>query len=65
MCGCLERLGFVEMQTANLHLLQAFQEELLAVCGRSHTLADVEEALAAVAAAAPPTWSLDLISGVR
>lgn len=33
------------------------------MCGRSHTLGDVEEALAAVAAAQPPSWSLDLISG--
>ena len=46
-------------------LCQAFQEELLEACGRSHTLADVEDALSAVTAAAPPSWSLDLISGVR
>ncbi len=46
-------------------LCQAFQGELLAECGRSHTLADVEDALAAVAAASPPSWSLDLISGAR
>ncbi|EIE24812.1 radical SAM enzyme [Coccomyxa subellipsoidea C-169] len=44
--------------------VQAFQEELLEVCGRSHSLYDVYKALEAVHAAAPPSWSLDLISGL-
>jgi len=44
-------------------VLKAFQADLLAACGRSHSLADVEAALADVAAAAPRSWSLDLISG--
>jgi hypothetical protein len=47
----------------DFRMRQAFQGELLEACGRSHTLGDVEDALAAVAAAAPPSWSLDLISG--
>ena len=38
---------------------------MLQVCGRSHGLADVEAALAAVVAAAPASWSLDLISGAN
>ena len=54
-----------DLCSPDCHPQQAFQGELLEVCGRSHTLADVEDALAAVAAAAPPSWSLDLISGVR
>lgn len=33
-------------------------------CGRSHTVQDVHEAIAAVNAAAPQSWSLDLISGL-
>ncbi|CAL8464114.1 g3649 [Coccomyxa elongata] len=44
--------------------VQAFQEELLEVCGRSHSLYDAYKALEAVHAAAPPSWSLDLISGL-
>ncbi len=60
---CLLHTQYREFQA--IHLLQAFQEELLAACGRSHTLADAEDALTAVAAAAPPSWSLDLISGLR
>lgn len=47
-----------------LYVTQAFQEELLEACGRSHSLADVEQAIADVKAAAPPSWSLDLISGL-
>ncbi len=34
------------------------------MCGRSHSLYDVYKALDAVHAAAPPSWSLDLISGL-
>lgn len=43
---------------------QAFQEDLLQSCGRSHGLPDVRAAIAAVHEAAPPSWSLDLISGL-
>ncbi|KAK9814526.1 hypothetical protein WJX72_007398 [[Myrmecia] bisecta] len=44
--------------------VQAFQEDLLKACGRSHTLADVHEAIAAVHEAGVPAWSLDLMSGL-
>lgn len=40
------------------------RQELLEVCGRSHSLYDAYKALEAVHAAAPPSWSLDLISGL-
>jgi oxygen-independent coproporphyrinogen-3 oxidase len=39
-------------------------QELLEVCGRSHSLYEVYTAIEAVHAACPPTWSLDLISGL-
>lgn len=38
-------------------------QELLEVCGRSHTLYDAYAAIEALHAAGPPTWSLDLMSG--
>eukprot|EP00878_Enallax_costatus_P021508 GHUV01022771.1.p1 GENE.GHUV01022771.1~~GHUV01022771.1.p1 ORF type:complete len:137 (+),score=24.06 GHUV01022771.1:55-411(+) len=44
--------------------VQCFQEELLQICGRSHTLADVYAAIDAVKTAGMPSWSLDLISGL-
>jgi len=44
--------------------VQAFDDELLQLCGRSHTLYDVYEAIDAIYAASVPTWSLDLISGL-
>jgi len=44
--------------------VQAFQQDLLEACGRSHTLAEVYAAIEAVHAVSPPTWSLDLISGL-
>ncbi|KAK9831539.1 hypothetical protein WJX81_007299 [Elliptochloris bilobata] len=44
--------------------VQAFQQELLEVCGRSHSLADVHAALTAVRDAAPAAWSLDLMAGL-
>lgn len=37
---------------------------LLQVCGRAHSLPQVYMALDALAAASPPSWSLDLISGL-
>ncbi len=45
-------------------LAQAFQQPLLERCGRSHSLEDAHAALHAVRAAAPRSWSLDLISGL-
>ena len=38
-------------------------QELLEVCGRSHSLYDAYAAIEAMHAAGPPTWSLDLMSG--
>lgn len=37
---------------------------VLQECGRSHTVKDVHEAIAVMHAAAPQSWSLDLISGL-
>ena len=45
-------------------LLQAFQQEMLEACGRSHSLDDVYAALTAIRAAGPASWSLDIISGL-
>ncbi|KAF8067246.1 hemW [Scenedesmus sp. PABB004] len=44
--------------------VQSFQQDLLAACGRSHSLADVRAAVEAVRGAGLPSWSLDLISGL-
>ncbi|MEA5420414.1 radical SAM family heme chaperone HemW [Spirulina sp. CCNP1310] len=44
--------------------VQAFQDELLASCGRSHNLADVETALGYFHQAQIENFSLDLISGL-
>lgn len=45
--------------------VQAFQEELLRVCGRSHGLSEVEEAIGIVKSAdGLANWSLDLISSL-
>ena len=38
-------------------------QELLEVCGRSHSLYDVYTAIEAMHAAGPRSWSLDLMSG--
>lgn len=43
---------------------QAFQDDLLALCGRAHDAADVYRAIEAVHAAGVPSWSLDLMSGL-
>lgn len=43
---------------------QAFQDELLQLCGRAHDAADVYRAIEAVHAAGVPSWSLDLMSGL-
>lgn len=44
--------------------VQAFQDELLALCGRAHDVADALRAVEAVHAAGVPSWSLDLMSGL-
>lgn len=45
-------------------LPHSFQQRLLEVCGRAHSLDDVQRAVDAVQASGIPTWSLDLISGL-
>ncbi|MDB9512279.1 radical SAM family heme chaperone HemW [Kamptonema animale CS-326] len=44
--------------------VQAFQDELLRVCGRSHCVADIYEAVDLVQKAEITNFSLDLISGL-
>lgn len=44
--------------------VQAFQEELLAVCGRSHDLNDIFAAVELIRQVGVPDLSLDLISGL-
>lgn len=44
--------------------VQAFQPELLAACGRTHSVADVYEAVDLIHQAQLPNFSLDLISGL-
>jgi putative oxygen-independent coproporphyrinogen III oxidase len=43
---------------------QAFQPELLAACGRAHTVADIAASMAMVQTAGITNFSLDLISGL-
>ncbi|CAI5479575.1 unnamed protein product [Closterium sp. Yama58-4] len=43
---------------------QAFDQDLLKACGRSHSLADVYDAVDAVKRVGLQNWSLDLISGL-
>ncbi|HEY9728058.1 MAG TPA: radical SAM family heme chaperone HemW [Chroococcales cyanobacterium] len=44
--------------------VQAFQDELLAVCGRSHNVTDIFAAVELLGQVEVPDWSLDLISGL-
>lgn len=44
--------------------VQCFQQNLLELCGRSHTLSDVYSAIDSMHQAGVPNWSLDLISGL-
>eukprot|EP00891_Asterochloris_glomerata_P001723 jgi/Astpho2/1723/Aster-x1027 len=44
--------------------VQSFQQEMLAACGRSHTLTEVHAAIDDMHAAGIQNWSLDLISGL-
>jgi len=44
--------------------VQCFQQELLELCGRSHTLEDVYKAINDIHQAGVQNWSLDLISGL-
>ena len=44
--------------------VQAFDDTLLELCGRSHALYDVYKAIDDMHASSIPSWSLDLISGL-
>ena len=44
--------------------IQAFQDSLLATCGRHHRLKEIDQALTAIAQVGVKNWSLDLISGL-
>ena len=44
--------------------VQCFQQDLLQLCGRSHTLDDIYKAIDDFHHAGVPNWSLDLISGL-
>jgi putative oxygen-independent coproporphyrinogen III oxidase len=44
--------------------VQAFQDALLAACGRTHRRQDVDQAIADLVAVGIQNWSLDLISGL-
>ncbi|MEB3161457.1 MAG: radical SAM family heme chaperone HemW [Synechocystis sp.] len=44
--------------------IQAFQDDLLAACGRHHRRQDIDLALTAIAQVGINNWSLDLISGL-
>ena len=47
-----------------MHASHCCLQDLLELCGRSHTLYDVYKAIEDVHAADPASWSLDLISGL-
>jgi putative oxygen-independent coproporphyrinogen III oxidase len=44
--------------------VQAFQDNLLQLCGRSHTVADIYAAVELIQQGGVANWSLDLISGL-
>lgn len=44
--------------------VQAFQDELLQICGRSHNVSDIYASIEIIRAAGVPNFSIDLISGL-
>jgi putative oxygen-independent coproporphyrinogen III oxidase len=44
--------------------VQAWQDELLQLCGRSHNVADIKKSIEIIHQSALTNWSLDLISGL-
>ncbi len=44
--------------------VQAFQDQLLQLCGRSHTVGDIYHAVELIDQSSVTNWSLDLISGL-
>jgi putative oxygen-independent coproporphyrinogen III oxidase len=57
--------SYVDMGIGRVSVgVQAFDDDLLKLCGRSHTLYDVYKAIDDVHASNVRSWSLDLISGL-
>ena len=62
----LEQLqGYVDAGINRVSMgVQAFQQELLEVCGRSHCVADIWQSIEIIRQVNVPSFSLDLISGL-
>ena len=57
--------GFLKLGLNRISLgIQAFQDELLEICGRLHRVADGERAIAMIQEFGVKNWSLDLITGL-
>jgi putative oxygen-independent coproporphyrinogen III oxidase len=57
--------GYVQAGVNRISIgVQAFQEHILQLCGRSHTVADTYQAVELIHQAGITNWSLDLISGL-
>ncbi|MEM1293546.1 MAG: radical SAM family heme chaperone HemW [Cyanobacteria bacterium P01_H01_bin.162] len=66
--GTFTRDGLRSLQQVGINRVslgvQAFNDEQLAACGRTHCVQDVHQAIADLTAVQMPAWSLDLISGL-
>ncbi len=66
--GTFTRDGLRSLQQVGINRVslgvQAFNDEQLAACGRTHCVQDVHQAIADLTAEQMPAWSLDLISGL-
>jgi putative oxygen-independent coproporphyrinogen III oxidase len=66
--GTFDRAGLQAYQSAGINRfsfgIQAFQPELLAACGRAHTVDDIAQSLRHIQQAGITNYSLDLISGL-
>ena len=66
--GTFTRDGLRSLQQVGINRVslgvQAFNDEQLAACGRTHCVQDVHQAIADLTAVQLPAWSLDLISGL-
>lgn len=57
--------GYLELGVNRISLgVQAFEDELLQSCGRTHTVTDVLQSVDWLAQSKVASWSLDLISGL-
>ncbi|MGF1542371.1 MAG: radical SAM family heme chaperone HemW [Pleurocapsa sp.] len=58
-------LGYLNGGVNRISLgVQTFDDQLLKICGRSHSYADIMQAIALIQQIAVPNFSLDLISGL-